>query len=100
MRTGKVRSLESGFRGMQVPNQTLMTSCIVNVSQSLQLLDRLTFEVDMKEMKPELCQELAFRVREMMAEESPRRLFDDDVVPDSYIIGVTDPLKYKVRFPA
>ena len=82
---------------MQVPNQTLMASDIVNVTRSRNLVDRLTFEVDMHEMRPELCDELAARVLRMMHAEEPRRLFSTDFEPRSYIVGVTNPLKYTVR---
>ena len=83
---------------LQVPNQTLMGSDIINVTQSRSMVDRITFEVDMPEMKPELCEQLAGRVLRMMKEEKPRRLFSADFVPNSYIVGVTNPLKYMVRF--
>lgn len=91
------REVSERLAGMQVPNQSLMTSDIVNVTQSRNLVDRLTFEVDVLEMKPELCEELAGRVLDMMNKEEPRRLSSTDFVPSSYIVGVTNPLKYTVR---
>lgn len=84
---------------MQVPNQTLMSSDIVNVTQSRELVDRLTFEVDMPEMQPDLCDKLAEKVLDMMNREEPRRLFNHDFIPASYIVGVANPLKYTVRSP-
>lgn len=76
-----------------------MASDIINVTQSRNLVDRLTFEVDMDKMRPKLCEELTDRLLEMMAREQPRRLFADEFVPNSYIVGVTNPLKYTVRHP-
>eukprot|EP00892_Ulva_mutabilis_P010917 jgi/Ulvmu1/8198/UM041_0007.1 len=79
-----------------VPNQSLMSSDINNVTQSHELQDRLVFEVDSGHFTPDLCADLASRISVMMAQEPNRHLFDIDFVPFSYIIAVTDPLKYKV----
>jgi small-conductance mechanosensitive channel len=82
-----------------VPNNTLMTSDILNVSQSKNLTDRLTFQVDVPAMCPELCEDLAQRVADMMEKEEPRRLFNSSFIPASHILGVSDPLKYDVCLP-
>lgn len=86
---------------MQVPNEKLMQSDILNVTHSRNLTDRLTFEVDVLTMTPELCDDLAKRVVEMQEREEPRRLFNNDITPGSYILGVSNPLKYSVccHFP-
>lgn len=81
---------------LQVPNQTLMSSDINNVTQSHQLQDRLIFEVDSVNFTPELCVDLANRIAVLMEHEQNRHLFDVEFVPFSYIVAVTNPLKYQV----
>lgn len=83
-----------------MPNQTLMSSDINNVTQSEELQDRLVFEVDAANFNPEMCMDLASRSAAMMDNEPLRHLFDLDFVPFSYIVAVSDPLKYKVSHPA
>lgn len=79
-----------------VPNEQLMQCDIINVTNSRHLIDRLTFEVDVQAMRPQLCDDLARRVAEMQEREEPRRLFSNNFPPNSYILGVTNPLKYSV----
>ena len=80
-----------------VPNETLMSCDILNVTHSRNLTDRLEFEVDIPAMHPDLCEDLAQRVVLMQTNEEPRRLFNNGFTPASYILGVSNPLKYKVR---
>jgi small-conductance mechanosensitive channel len=79
-----------------VPNQTLMATDIVNVSASKNQTDRMTFQVDVTAMSPELCEDLAQRCAEMIKREEPRRLFNSGFMPASHILGISDPLKYNV----
>lgn len=80
-----------------MPNQTLMSCDINNVTQSAELQDRLIFEVDSAHFTPDLCADLASRAASIMEQEANRHLFDVDFVPFSYIVAVTNPLKYQVR---
>lgn len=82
-----------------VPNETLMSCDIINVTHSRNLKDRLTFQVDVRAMHPDLCEDLAQRVMDMQEREEHRRLFNNGFQPASYILGVTDPLKYTVQCP-
>lgn len=79
-----------------MPNQTLMSADINNVTQSQEMQDRLVFEVDSYNFTPELCVDLASRAATVMELEPNRHLFDVDFVPFSYIVAVTNPLKYQV----
>lgn len=81
----------------QVPNETLMATDIINVTNSRNIVDRISFEVDIARMNPDLCMDLEERMRNMMEQEEPRRLFNRNFPPNSYIDGFSDPLKYKVR---
>jgi hypothetical protein len=84
---------------MQVPNQALMSSDIVNVSQSLKLMDRFMFQVDMQNMTPDLCDVLAAKLLEAIASDQHKKMFASDYLPKAYISAVADPLKYTVRLP-
>lgn len=82
--------------GVQVPNETLMSTDIINVTSSRNIIDRISFEVDIDKMHPVLCADLEERMRGMMEQEEPRRLFNRNFPPNSYIQGFSNPLKYKV----
>lgn len=73
-----------------------MSADINNVTQSQEMQDRLTFEVDSYNFTPDLCLDLASRTANVMELEANRHLFDVDFVPFSYIVAVTNPLKYQV----
>jgi hypothetical protein len=74
-----------------------MSTDIINVTSSGNIVDRLSFEVDMDKMHPGLCEDLEERMRVMMEREEPRRLFNRSFPPNSYIFGLSNPLKYQVR---
>jgi hypothetical protein len=85
---------------VQVPNETLMKADINNVSDSKNIQDRLSFEVDSACVTPEVCDDLADRLIAETSKETARHLFNSEFVPFSYIQEVTNPLKYKVRVSA
>lgn len=84
---------------MQIPNDSLMKSKIVNLSQSGNLRVKTHFEVDTAGVSPELCEELASQLLEMMEDPRNAHLFCTKFPPLCHIEHVSDPLKYKARPP-
>jgi hypothetical protein len=75
-----------------------MKSDITNLSQSAKLRDRVAFEVDARNVTPEMCEELAEELLHMMKKEENHKFFCTEFVPLCHIEHVADPLKYKVCF--
>ena len=93
-------SMQSPCGVMQVPNEKLMTTDIVNITESKVLQDRVLFEVDASVVTPEAMADLSSCVHEIVRDENVQHLYDQDFVPYAAMVEVRDPLKYQVRAPA
>jgi hypothetical protein len=81
---------------VQVPNEKLMQTDIVNITESKYLQDRVVFEVDATNIGPEAVADLAARVQEVTHDTHVQHLYDQEFVPYAALVEVTDPLKYQV----
>ena len=93
-------SMQSPCVVVQVPNEKLMTTDIVNITESKVLQDRVLFEVDASIVTPEAMADLSSCVHEIVCDENVQHLYDQDFVPYAAMIEVKNPLKYQVRAPA
>lgn len=74
-----------------------MATDIVNITESKNLQDRVTFEVDAAHVTPAAVEDLAHCVHELVCEEHVQHFFDQDFVPYAAMVEVSDPLKFQVR---
>jgi hypothetical protein len=81
-----------------VPNEKLMTSELLNITQSASFQDRIFFEVDARRVNQEMIDDLSDRVQGLIASVDDGHYFDQDFEGFTHIASVKNPLKYEVRF--
>lgn len=89
--------LDPSAHAVQVPNEKLMATDIVNITESKAMQDRIQFEVDATDVTPDLVRDLSDSVAEVVALEHLAHLYDAEFTPYAAMVQVTDPLKYQVR---
>lgn len=73
-----------------------MATDIVNVSESRNLQDRVTFEVDAQLVTPAAVQDLAACLQGLVREGHVQHLFDQSFTPYAAMVEVCNPLKLQV----
>jgi hypothetical protein len=80
-----------------VPNEKLMSSELLNITQSRPFQERLFFEVDARLVSQAILDDLSDRLHALTVSEDDCSLFDQTFDCFAHIAAVTDPLKYQVR---